>query len=69
VDVPLADWIAGTLSAAGLSPHAEQHIATMAKLHHANRYDRATRDVELVTGEPAMTIEEFVAARKDFYLG
>lgn len=69
VDVPLAEWIAGTLSAAGLPPHAEQHIATMAKLHHANRYDRATRDVELVTGEPAMTIEEFVAARRDFYLG
>jgi uncharacterized protein YbjT (DUF2867 family) len=69
VDVPLADWISGTLSVAGLSPHAEQHIATMAKLHHANRYDRASGDVERVTGEPAVTIEEFVAARKDLYLG
>jgi hypothetical protein len=33
-----------------------------------NRYDRATQGVECPTCVPA-TIEAFVAARKDFYLG
>ncbi|WP_205660989.1 hypothetical protein [Amycolatopsis vastitatis] len=41
----------------------------MAKLHRANRYDRATADVERITGKRPLTVEEFVAARKDFYLG
>jgi len=69
VDVPLKQWLTEALPQAGLSPHVEQHIGTMARLHHANRYDRSTTDVERVTGVPAQTIEEFVAARKDFYLG
>jgi nucleotide-binding universal stress UspA family protein len=57
------------LAKAGLPPHTEQHIATMARLHQENRYDRATDDVKRVTGTPAQTIEAFVAARRDFYLG
>ena len=69
VDVPLDRWLTEVLARAGLPPHAEQHIATMARLHRENRYDRATNDVERVTGVPAQTIEAFVAARKDFYLG
>ncbi|MGW3463925.1 hypothetical protein ACWDE9_31970 [Streptomyces olivaceoviridis] len=31
------------------------------------RYDRASADVERLTGAPAGTIEEFVAAREDFH--
>lgn len=69
VDVPLDRWRAEVLAQAGLPPHAEQHIATMARLHQENRYDRATDDVERLTGVPAQTIETFVAARRDFYLG
>ena len=69
VDVPLQQWLTEVLPKAGLTPHIEQHIGTMARLHHQNRYDRSTDDVERVTGVPAQTIEEFVAARKDFYLG
>lgn len=69
VDVPLDRWRAEVLAQAGLPPHAEQHIATMARLHQENRYDRATDDVERLTGVPAQTIEAFVAARRDFYLG
>ncbi|MFF3128796.1 NAD(P)H-binding protein [Streptomyces sp. NPDC057908] len=68
VDVPLDQWITEVLSKAGLSPHAEQHIETMARLHQENRYDRATHDVERITGQSAQTIESFVAARRDFYL-
>jgi uncharacterized protein YbjT (DUF2867 family) len=68
VDVPLQWWRTEVLANAGLPPHTEQHIATMAKLHHENRYDRATNDVEHITGKRPLTVEEFVAARKDFYL-
>ncbi|MER5821820.1 NmrA family NAD(P)-binding protein [Streptomyces mirabilis] len=69
VDVPLDRWRTEVLSKAGLPPHTEQHIATMARLHRENRYDRTSDDVERVTGVPARTIEAFVAARRDFYLG
>ncbi|MEV0381673.1 NAD(P)H-binding protein [Nonomuraea sp. NPDC050643] len=69
VDVPLDRWRAEVLAKAGLPPHTEQHIATMARLHRENRYDRASYDVERVTGVPAQTVEAFVAARRDFYLG
>ncbi|MFF4189604.1 NAD(P)H-binding protein [Nonomuraea sp. NPDC001831] len=69
LDVPLDRWRAEVLAKAGLPPHTEEHIATMARLHRENRYDRASDDVERVTGAPAGTIEAFVAARRDFYLG
>ena len=68
VDVPLDRWRAG-LSKLGLPPHTEQHVVTMAQLHRANRYDRTADGVERVTGTPPLSIEAFVAARKDFYLG
>jgi uncharacterized protein YbjT (DUF2867 family) len=69
VDVPLDRWRAEVLSPMGLPPHVEQHIASMARLHRENRYDRTSGDVERVTGVPAATIEEFVAARRNLYLG
>jgi len=68
-DVPLEWWRTEVLANAGLPAHTEQHIATMARLHHENRYDRATSDVERITGKRPLTVEEFVAARKDFYAG
>ncbi|MCF3128853.1 NmrA family NAD(P)-binding protein [Streptomyces olivochromogenes] len=69
VDVPLDRWREEILAKVGLPPHVEQHIATMGRLHQENRYDRTSDDVERVTGVPPQTIEAFVAARKDFYLG
>ncbi|MEU0034912.1 NAD(P)H-binding protein [Streptomyces sp. NPDC006333] len=68
VDMPLDRWEA-QLPKLGMPPHLQQHVATMARLHRDNRYDRTTDGVERVTGVPARSIEEFVAARKDFYLG
>jgi hypothetical protein len=62
-------WRAEVLAKAGLPPHTEQHIATMAQLHRENRYDRLTDDVERLTGMPPQTVEAFVAARRHFYLG
>jgi uncharacterized protein YbjT (DUF2867 family) len=67
VDVPLDEWIAQVLLPAGLPPFVEEHIATMARLHRENRYDRATRTVELITGRPAQTIEEFVTRHADLF--
>lgn len=69
MDVPLKQWRTEVLAKAGLPQHTEEHIATMAKLHRENRYDRATTDVERLTGQRPLTIEEFVAAHADFYLG
>jgi len=68
VNVPLDRWQA-ELSRLGLPPHTEQHVATMAQLHRDNRYDRIADGVERVTGIPPQSIEAFVAARRDFYLG
>src|SRR5215467_2754869 len=68
VDVPLDRWRAG-LSRMGLPPHTEEHVATMAQMHRANRYDRTADGVERVTGSPPRSIEAFVAARKNLYLG
>jgi uncharacterized protein YbjT (DUF2867 family) len=68
-DVPLDRWRAEVLAKAGLPAHTEDHIATMARLHRENRYDRTSDDVERLTGTPAQTIEAFVAARRNFYLG
>jgi len=68
VDVPLDRWQAG-LSRLGQPPHVEQHIATMAQLHRDNRYNRTADDVERVTGIPPESIETFVAAHRDLYLG
>jgi uncharacterized protein YbjT (DUF2867 family) len=69
VDVAPERWLAEVLAPAHLPPHVEQHIATMARLHRENRYDRATNDVERLTGAPSETVEAFVAARRQFYLG
>lgn len=62
VDIPYDDWRSHVLTAAGLAPHVEQHIATMARLHRDGRYDRRTDDVGLVTGEPAVSLERYIAA-------
>jgi uncharacterized protein YbjT (DUF2867 family) len=67
VDVPLDEWIAQVLRSAGLPPYVEDHIATMARLHRENRYDRATRTVEQITGRPAQSVEEFVARHADLF--
>ncbi|MGP4020864.1 NmrA family NAD(P)-binding protein [Saccharopolyspora sp. 5N708] len=63
VDVPFEEWSEEVLAPAGFSPHLEEHIATMTRLHRENRYDRSTRDIELVTGKPAQSVEEFVTER------
>jgi uncharacterized protein YbjT (DUF2867 family) len=66
-DVPLDAWVEQVLDPAGFPPHLRQHLFTMARLHHQNRYDRLTRTVEQITGTPAQTIEDFVAQRSGLF--
>jgi NAD(P)H dehydrogenase (quinone) len=39
----------------------------MARLHAENRYDRMTRDVEAITGRPALTVRSYVESRPDLF--
>jgi uncharacterized protein YbjT (DUF2867 family) len=55
------------LAGSGLSEHVAHHISTMATLHRADRYNRATGDVERVTGRPAQTVEQYVSAHPDLF--
>jgi uncharacterized protein YbjT (DUF2867 family) len=57
----------GLLSGSGLSEHVAQHISTMARLHREDRYNRATDDVERVTGRPAQSVEQYVSAHPDLF--
>lgn len=64
---PLEEWLSVVLGSAGLEPHALRHISTMARLHAAGRYDRATDTVERLTGVPPQTVTEFVADHQDLF--
>jgi uncharacterized protein YbjT (DUF2867 family) len=55
------------LAEARLPPHVQQHIATMAKLHREDRYNRSTNDVEAITGHPAQTVREYVEKYRDLF--
>jgi uncharacterized protein YbjT (DUF2867 family) len=67
VDIPSDTWAKQVLSRAGLGPYVDEHIATMARLHRENRYDRVTPTVEEITGRPAESVEEFIARQKDLF--
>ena len=67
VDVPWETWAEQVLPHAGLGSYVEEHLATMARLHRENRYDRMTETVEEITGRPAESVEEFVARRTDVF--
>ena len=66
-DLPLDEWTEQVLAPIGLPPHVQQHIATMARLHREGRYDRSTDDVAQITGAPAQTVEQYVAAHADVF--
>jgi uncharacterized protein YbjT (DUF2867 family) len=61
VDLPYDEWLEKVLKPVGIPSHIEQHIATMARLHRADRYNRGTNEFEQVTGQPAQTVEQYIA--------
>jgi uncharacterized protein YbjT (DUF2867 family) len=65
--VPLEEWQSGLQRSGGLDPHTLEHISTMAKLHAAGRYDRATNTVEQLTGSAPETVAEFVARHRGLF--
>ena len=55
------------LDSAGLPAHVQQHIATMARLHREDRYNRSTDDVERILGRPAQSVAQYVAEHRDLF--
>jgi uncharacterized protein YbjT (DUF2867 family) len=66
-DIPHEAWVREVLKPLGLPSHLEQHLATMALLHRAGRYDRATDDVEKTTGQRATTVGEYIGEHPDLF--
>ncbi|MET8630468.1 NAD(P)H-binding protein [Kitasatospora sp. NPDC004669] len=60
VDVPYEEWLERDLKEQDLPPHVLDHIATMARLHRENRYDRATNDVAELLGRPPLGFDSFI---------
>jgi uncharacterized protein YbjT (DUF2867 family) len=58
-DIPVEPWRAGLLER-GLPVHLVNHLATMADLHRAGRYDRMSDDVLTLTGQGPLSVQEFV---------
>ena len=52
-------WRDGLLER-GLSVHLVNHLATMADLHRAGRYDRMSDDVRTLTGQGPVSVQDFV---------
>jgi NAD(P)H dehydrogenase (quinone) len=67
VNMPLEGWRDLEPRNLKLPDHVFRHLLTMARLHAANRYDRATNDIEMITGRPATSIRDFVAKRAEMF--
>src|SRR5687767_8831115 len=58
-DIPVEPWRDGLLER-GLPVHLVNHLATMADLHRAGRYDRMSDDVRTLTGQEPLSVQDFV---------
>jgi len=58
-DIPVEAW-RDALLARSLPVHLVHHLATMADLHRAGRYDRMSNDVLTLTGQRPLSVQEFV---------
>jgi NAD(P)H dehydrogenase (quinone) len=67
-DIPPDDWFR-QLKQAGLPEHLTKHLVTMAELNRANRYDRLADGVQRLTGQPPMSVREFVALHAEKFGG
>jgi uncharacterized protein YbjT (DUF2867 family) len=59
-DIPVETWRDALLKR-GLPVHLVNHLATMADLHRAGRYDRISHDVLTLTGQKPLSMREFVS--------
>lgn len=67
IDIPFEQWLKQELVPLNLPQHVFEHLSTMAKLHADNRYDRLTSDVHMLTGQPSMSIREYVASHAELF--
>ena len=58
-DIPVEPW-RKVLLESGLPVHLVNHLATMADLHRAGRYDRMSNDVLTLTGQGPLSLQEFI---------
>ena len=58
-EIPVGLWRDALLKR-GLPVHLVNHLATMADLHRAGRYDRISDDVLTLTGQKPLRMQEFV---------
>jgi len=58
-DIPVEPWREDLLKR-GLPVHLVNHLATMADMHRAGRYDRMSDDVLTLTGQAPLSMQEFV---------
>jgi uncharacterized protein YbjT (DUF2867 family) len=58
-DIPIEPWRDHLLER-GLPVHLVSHLATMADLHRAGRYDRMSDDVHALTGQGPLSMQDFV---------
>jgi uncharacterized protein YbjT (DUF2867 family) len=58
-DIPVEPW-REELIKLGWPVHVVNHLATMADLHRAGRYDRMSDDVLTLTGEGPLSVQDFV---------
>jgi len=66
-DLPYGKFVDIMGAVPGISSHTVQHLLTVAALHRDDRYNRLTTDVEDVTGEPAQSVEQYVAAHRELF--
>ena len=58
-DIPVEPWRDALLKR-GLPVHLVNHLAAMADLHRAGRFDRMSDDVRTLTGQGPLSVQEFV---------
>ena len=64
---PKMPSVASTNARRPLRAPKRRTLATMALLHRAGRYDRATDDVEKITGQPPSTVGQYVAEHPELF--
>ena len=58
-DIPVEPWRDELLNR-GFPVHVVNHLTTMADLHRAGRFDRMTDEVRMLTGQPPLSVQEFI---------
>jgi uncharacterized protein YbjT (DUF2867 family) len=65
-DIPVEPWRAELLRH-GLPIHLVNHLAAMADMHRAGRYDRVSDDVRMLTGRTPLTVQDVVRTNAELF--